>query len=170
MSTASSQDVPDAAMVLRPAQPTDAGAMGNILYRFQQDTPWMPKLYAEVEMIAFCGVMIDRGWVTVAVQTGQATHKARVAGFLARDNDEICSLYLAAEARGQGLGHKLVEAAKAASPNLWLRVFEANTAAHRFYQRAGFVETQRRNGADIEEGLSVLRMGWRQAQSCEQAA
>ena len=97
---------------LRPARPTDAGTIGDILHRFAAETPWMPELYSGAEAISFCGVMIDRGWVTVAEEG------ARVLGFLARDGPEICALYLAPEARGQGIGKRLLEAAKGGSGHL----------------------------------------------------
>lgn len=139
---------------IRKAQPTDAGSVGAILYAFQQQTPWMPKLYAEVEVIAFCGVMIDRGWVSVAVQASV------VQGFIARDGAEICSLYLAPGACGQGIGKALLELAKAVEPHLWLRAFVANQGARRFYQREGFQEVARGDGSDNEEGLPDIRFEW----------
>ncbi|WP_264212684.1 GNAT family N-acetyltransferase [Leisingera thetidis] len=142
---------------LRPAAPLDAGAAGDILYRFQQDTKWMPKLYTSAEAISFCGMMIDRGWVTVAVRDG------RVQGFLARDGAEVCSLYLAPGACGQGAGKALLDAAKSASPRLTLRTFSANIRAQKFYRREGFAETGRGDGADNEEGLPDIAYEWRAA-------
>lgn len=142
---------------IRKAQPTDAGSVGAILYGFQQQTPWMPQLYAEVEVIAFCGVMIDRGWVSVAVQAGV------VQGFIARDGAEICSLYLAPGACGQGIGKALLQAAKVAAPHLWLKAFVANEGARRFYQREGFQEVARGDGSDNEEGLPDIRFEWSSA-------
>jgi len=139
---------------LRPANALDAGRTGWILHRFALDTPWMPVLYSEAETISFCGVMIDRGWVTVAEQEG------RVVGFLARDGAEICSLYLAPGSCGQGIGKALLRQAKAAQPELWLNVFEANTSARRFYQREGFQQGARGTGQDNEEGLPDIRLDW----------
>ncbi|UWQ73892.1 GNAT family N-acetyltransferase [Leisingera sp. M658] len=140
---------------LRPANPLDAGTAGAILYRFQQGTEWMPELYTWAEAIAFCGVMIDRGWVTVAVRGG------RVQGFLARDGAEVCALYLAPGACGQGAGKALLDAAKAAMPRLTLRTFAANEMAQRFYRREGFAETGRGDGTDNEEGLPDIAYEWR---------
>ncbi|MGR3762015.1 GNAT family N-acetyltransferase [Roseobacteraceae bacterium NS-SX3] len=140
---------------IRPARPTDAGTTGSILYRFQQDTAWMPKLYGEAEVIAFCGTMIDRGWMTVAERGG------RVLGFLARDNEEVCALYLAPDACGQGFGRALMEHAKTASPRLILRAFAANQDARRFYLREGFAETARGDGSGNEEGLPDVTFEWR---------
>ncbi|UWQ23928.1 GNAT family N-acetyltransferase [Leisingera aquaemixtae] len=142
-------------LCLRPAVPLDAGAAGDILFCFQQDTEWMPKLYTWAEAISFCGTMIDRGWVTVAERQGC------VLGFLARDGAEVCALYLAPGACGQGAGKALLDAAKAAAPRLILRTFAANTRAQKFYRREGFAETGRGGGADNEEGLPDIAYEWR---------
>lgn len=53
---------------LCPARPLDAGAVGAILHDFETGTPWMPKQHSGAEAIAFGAAMIDRGWVTVAVE------------------------------------------------------------------------------------------------------
>jgi ribosomal protein S18 acetylase RimI-like enzyme len=139
---------------LRPASALDAGTTGWILHRFALYTPWMPVLYSEAETIGFCKAMIDYGWVTVAERNG------RVIGFMARDGAEICSLYLAPDARGQGVGKVLLRQAKAAQPELWLRALVANTGARRFYQREGFCETDRTDGSGNDEGLPDVRMAW----------
>jgi len=148
-----------AQVILRAAAPLDAGRLGEILYRFQQDTPWMPKLYAEVEAISFCGTMIDRGWVTVAIVDGV------IAGFLARDHDEVCALYLAVECRGQGIGARLLVAAQEASPaGLRLAAFAANHGARQFYVRHGFCELTTGDGSGNEEGLPDIKMQWQPQQ------
>ncbi|AAV96376.1 GNAT family N-acetyltransferase [Ruegeria pomeroyi] len=142
---------------LRPARPGDAEPTGDILYRFAQDTPWMPKLYQRDETVGFCGVMIARGWVTVVVLGGQ------VAGFIARDGQEICSLYLANAAQGQGLGTALLADAMGQSDRLELWTFQRNTGAQRFYARHGFVEAARTDGAGNEERLPDIRYEWRRS-------
>ena len=143
---------------LRPATPLDAGAIGEILYRFQQGTEWMPELYTWAEVIAFCGVMIDRGWVTVAVRDNG------VQGFLARDGAEVCALYLAPGACRQGAGKALLDTAKAAVPRLTLRTFAANEMAQRFYRREGFAKTSRGDGTGNEEGLPDIAYEWHSSQ------
>jgi GNAT superfamily N-acetyltransferase len=139
---------------LRPAQPTDAGAMGDILWRFQDHADWLPDLYTGAETIGFCGEMIDRGWVTVALVAG------RVEGFLARDGSEIRALYLSAKVDGQGIGRQLLGDAKARSKRLTLRAFAANAGACRFYRREGFVETGRGDGADNDANLPEVHFLW----------
>lgn len=141
-------------VLLRPANPLDAGATGEILHRFCQDTPWMPKLHTHAEAISFCGLMIDRGWMTVAAGSEGPL------GFLARDGEEICSLYLAPSAQGQGIGRRLLNEAKAACNRLWLFTFVANAGAQRFYLREGFRETARSDGSDNDENLPDITYVW----------
>ncbi|WP_083097669.1 GNAT family N-acetyltransferase [Pseudophaeobacter leonis] len=142
---------------LRNARSTDAGKIGEILHRFEVETPWMPKQHSGAEAVAFCGVMIDRGWVTVAYDGPQ------VLGFLARDGEEICALYVTPEICGQGIGKLLLDVAKSAKPRLSLWTFQANTGAQRFYLREGFKEQQRSDGARNDEGLPDIEYLWSQA-------
>ena len=53
-------------LTLRPATPTDAGAVGAILSEFVDDTAWMPRIHTRAEDLAHAGDLITRGWVTVA--------------------------------------------------------------------------------------------------------
>jgi len=139
---------------LRPARSTDAGKLGVILKQFQDHNDWMPDLYTAGETIAFCGALIDRGWVTVAMLDD------RVVGFLARDDDEICALYLTRRAFGKGVGRALLEDAKTRSTRLTLRVLQANTGAQRFYRREGFAEVGRSDGVDNDENLPDIAYVW----------
>jgi GNAT superfamily N-acetyltransferase len=139
---------------LRAAQPTDAGATGDILWRYLSDTSWMPQLYTAAETIGFCGLMIDRGWVTVAMVNN------RVEGFIARDETEIHALYLNPKVVGKGIGKQLLCDAKERSETLELWTFQAATGAQRFYLHQGFVETKRTDGARNDENLPDIRYLW----------
>ncbi len=141
-------------LVLRPARSTDAGATGEILHRFARENDWMPELYSCAQTIAFCGKMIERGWVEIAELDG------RVVGFLARNGAEILSLYLSRHARGRGIGCCLLDAAKAKSERLELRAFVANSGACRFYLREGFFVAGRGDGADNDENLPDITYVW----------
>ncbi|AZV79215.1 GNAT family N-acetyltransferase [Parasedimentitalea marina] len=149
--------------IIREARAFDAQATAEIVYQFQQDTAWMPNLYTLDEVVGFCRTMIDRGWVTVAQEQGQ------VIGFLARDQEEVCSLYLLAEVRGRGHGRALLANAKASSPRLVLRTFEANEAARRFYHRQGFIEVGRSDGSSNEEALPDIFLQWMDGPTGDQA-
>lgn len=139
---------------LRPARTTDAGTIGMILHGFALENDWMPKLHSCAETIAFCGRMIDQDWVTVAeAETG-------VVGFLALNGGEIHSLYLDAQARGQGIGQQLLDHAKASQRRLGLFAFQDNSRACRFYERNGFAEVARSDGAENDENLPDIRFVW----------
>ena len=141
-------------VLIRPARSTDAGATGAMLAQFQTQTLWMPELYTGAQTIAFCAEMIDRGWVRVAQLDGAAI------GFLARDGEEICSLYVSSPAHGRGVGWQLLHDAKTRMKRLWLRVFESNTGAQRFYARCGFEEAGRGDGAQNAENLPEICYVW----------
>lgn len=142
-------------VTLRSARSLDAGAIGEILHGFARENDWMPELHSGAETIAFCGRMIDNGWVTVAEQAD------KVAGFLAVDGTEVHCLYLSPVARNKGIGAQLLDSAKAGRRELALYAFQANTGARRFYKRHGFVEVARSEGADNDEQLPDIRFVWR---------
>lgn len=139
---------------LRPARSTDAGKCGDILWQFISETPWMPEIYTNAETIGFCGQMIDRGWVTVAVLDG------RIGGFIARDGAEINALYIDRRANRRGLGRLLLQDAKARCDRLTLRAFQANTSARQFYAREGFVEIRQGDGSNNDENLPDVHYVW----------
>lgn len=141
-------------LCLRPANPDDVAAIGDILWRFQHQNDWMPEFYTLRDCIAFARVMVERGWVTVAQASGA------VAGFLARDGEEICALYLSLAARGQGFGRALLDHAKAGNDRLELRCAEANAQARRFYRRQGFVETGFCATSEADDDLPGVSLVW----------
>ena len=142
-------------VTLRPARSTDAGTTGEILHGFSRENDWMPDLHSCAETIAFCGRMIDQSWVTVAEASD------RVVGFLALNGTDVHSLYLTPAARGQRIGKRLLDHAKAQHSQLTLFAFQANTGACRFYERNGFAEVARSDGADNDENLPDIKYVWR---------
>ena len=114
----------------------------------------MPKLHTAAETIGFCGKMIDYGWVTVAEADD------RVVGFLARDGEEICALYMLRQVSGKGVGRQLLDHANGQSPRLWLRTWQANAGAQRFYRKQGFVETGRGDGSATDENMPDVTYVW----------
>jgi ribosomal protein S18 acetylase RimI-like enzyme len=143
---------------LRAARSTDAGSTGLILWDFMDQTPWMPQIYSAAQTISFCGVMIDRGWVTVAQGAGG------VVGFLAQDGDEVSALYVANAARGQGIGAALLDHAKSGSDGLSLWTYQVNDDAVRFYRERGFSETRRSDGTRNDENLPDVQLTWTQGE------
>lgn len=139
---------------LRPARDLDAGAVGAILSDFIDDTPWMPRIHTRAEDLAHAARLIERGWVTVAEEEG------RVVAFAAREGDDLDALYVNAEAQGHGVGSALVDHLKEDAASLELWTFEANRGAQRFYERHGFVEMERTDGARNDEKLPDIRYLW----------
>lgn len=140
--------------LLRAAQQTDAGAVGAILSEFIDTTDWMPRIHTRAEDVAHAGMMIDRGWVTVAEDEG------RIIGFASLDGPELHALYVARDARNRGTGTALLAHAKAAQKTLQLWTFQANAGAQRFYLRHGFVEVLRTDGIENDEKLPDIRYAW----------
>ena len=131
--------------LLRSAGPTDAGRTGEILWDHAQAGGAGvadEDLFSCAEAIACCGRMIDLGWVTVALYDG------RVEAFLARQAQEIHSLYVARDRNGQGLGKLLLQDAQAREHALRLQVRADNSGAVRFYRRLGFQPVEGGGGAN----------------------
>nr|WP_254429818.1 GNAT family N-acetyltransferase [Ruegeria atlantica] len=124
------------------------------MHGFARENEWMPLLHSRAETISFCGRMIEMEWMTVA-ETDQG-----VVGFLALNGNDIHSLYLAPDARGKGVGRQLLEHAKSRQSELSLFAFQANHSACRFYERNGFVEVARSDGADNDENLPDIKYVW----------
>ena len=140
--------------ILRSARPTDAGAVGDILSDFADTTPWMPRLHTRAEDLRHAGDLVDRGWVTVTETDGKVT------AFAARDGEIVHALYVDRAVQRQGHGTALLAQMKNASPKLTLWTFLANTAAQAFYDSHGFLEVERTDGSDNDEGLPDIRLEW----------
>lgn len=135
--------------------PQDAAPLAAIMGNWVRETGWMPVLHSAAEDKDFVAGLIRNGTVRVARESG------RCLGFLAREGSWIVGLYLAPEARGQGLGKALIDEVKAAEPEVGLWVFQANSGAVAFYRREGFVETERTDGQGNDERLPDICMMWR---------
>jgi GNAT superfamily N-acetyltransferase len=142
------------AIRLTRARRADADACAAILHEWIAETGWFPTDDPPSASPRAVAGMIRRGRVTVARADG-------IAGFAAVEGNFLRCLYVARDWRGQGLGRALLDDAKARSTgNLRLWTFRANMRARRFYQREGFAEVQRTDGAGNEEGLPDIEMLW----------
>ncbi len=112
--------------LMRHARSTDAGKAGAILSEFVEDTAWMPRIHTGAEDIGFVGSMIEKGWVTVAMQGDQ------FAGFLACDVDEVHALYIHRSAWRQGCGAALLRHAQDVSKNSRFGPFRLTSMHRRF--------------------------------------
>lgn len=152
----------DATAMLRPVlvrsgDAADAAACAAINNAWIDATDWMPRVHSAEDVARHY-----RGHVFVTCRVLVAEREGAVAGFLAVDGEGfVAALFVAAAARGQGVGAALVAAARALRPEgLSLWTFEANAGARRFYARQGFAEAGRTEGEN-DEGLPDLRFEWR---------
>ena len=136
----------------RPATSDDAPAIAKIMQDWLDETPWIPDLHTLDQTIGFCrNVLIGKYDTTVAGDPP--------TGFISVEPDQsIAALYVAPT--GRGTGTALLKHAMAHHDRLELWVFQANTDAIRFYDRHGFSEIRRTDGADNDEKLPDIRMGW----------
>jgi GNAT superfamily N-acetyltransferase len=135
--------------VIRRAEAGDAAWCARVLGDWARETGWMPILHSREEDLGFLQGLIARAEVFVAE-----------GGFLAREGEEVLALYLAPEARRQGVGKALLDAAKEGQERLTLWAFQRNGGALRFYAREGFVEVERTDGSRNDERLPDVRMVW----------
>lgn len=138
------------------AHTLDAGTVGRILTENNDLMPWLPRIHTGAEEIMYAEQMIDAGWVNVA----RIEHK--VAGFLARWDNEVVALYVLPALHRQGIGSALLDAAKEECSHLGLWSYEANTGAARFYKAQGFRQVARTDGASNDVGLADIRFEWSQ--------
>ncbi len=146
---------------LRPAVPGDADACAAVFNAWVDATKWMPRVHTPHAVARhYREHVLGVCEVTVAAPAPGG----RVGGFLAVDGEGlVAGFYLAPEARGRGVGTRLLEAAKGRRPEgLTLWTFVANEGARRFYARQGFVEIGRTAGEN-EEGLADVLLAWKPA-------
>ena len=85
----------------------------------------------------------------------------RPVAFLALAGTELAHLYVEPSHQSHGIGSALLERAKRMRPTgLSLYVFEPNRGAIRFYERHGFVTSERSDGRRNEEKVPDRHMVW----------
>ncbi len=141
-------------VLIAPALPGDARAVGAILSDWVDEAGWLPRVHTRAEDQDNAADLVRRGWVRVL------RHGVRVAGFLARDGGEIHALYVDRGLRGRGIGAALLRDAQARAPRLALWAHVANRRARVFYLRHGFTEVGRSDGAGNDEHLPDIRYQW----------
>ena len=82
-------------------------------------------------------------------------------GFMLVDSRHMEALFIAPEARGQGVGRLLVEAALAERPALTTDVNEQNAQAVGFYERLGFVATGRSDHDGQGRAYPIIHMQYK---------
>ena len=139
--------------MIRPAQPTDAPQMAEVLSNWIDETPWMPRIHTRAEDFKFCQQLFGETEVWV-VDTKNGF------GFLARHKESIDALYLGPNLRRQGWGAALLDAVRIDRTALSLWTFQSNAGALAFYEANGFHISDVTNGDGNAEKLPDCRMIW----------
>lgn len=154
MSGAVSENHPAAGPEAQPrrAEPRDVPAMAAIVFRWVEATDW----YITTD---------DRGVLEGHIGNAFPDREMWVAGepVIAYASFHPAREYLGAlysDVKGRGIGRALLDAVRAGREHVWLTSHVANTAAQRFYTRAGFVITGEQIAEPPGEPLPVYRMEW----------
>ena len=89
--------------------------------------------------------------------------EGKVSGFIAFDKGWVNHLYIDPPMQRQGLGHALLDIPKQSNDALQLWVFEINAPAISFYEREGFREVKRTDGAGNDAKKPDVLMEWRRS-------
>jgi GNAT superfamily N-acetyltransferase len=145
-------------VVVRRATAADAGPAAEVWLRSTAAAlPDVRRAHTDDEVRAWF-----REHVVPELETWVAVTDGPVVGLLVLAEHELEQLHLAPSWRGRGLGNRLVTWAKRRRPagiELW--TFQVDAGACRFYERHGFVETARTDGARNEEHEPDIRYTWR---------
>ncbi|MEV4431417.1 GNAT family N-acetyltransferase [Streptomyces sp. NPDC049585] len=144
-------------VVFRRARDSDAAPMADVWLRsFATALPDVRRVHDDDAVRQwFRHVVVPQGEAWVAEAAGE------VLGLLVLQGSELEQLYLDPRRRGRGLGDRFVDLAKQQRPQgLELWTFQCNGPARRFYERHGFVATERTDGRRNEEREPDVRYVW----------
>ncbi len=145
---------------LRPAAESDAAAVADVYLRsYDAALPTVRRAHSDAEVREFFRyVVVPAGGTWLAEAAGEAV------GMMVRDGDELSQLYVTPRWQRRGIGDRFMALAKERAPEgLWLRTFQVNAPARRFYARHGFTEAERTDGSGNEEREPDIRCVWRPA-------
>lgn len=145
---------------LRRALPSDASEAAQVLLASRRAAENQNEIPPGVHDDGAVGEWFAQQ-IMVTREVWVAVTDDRLVAVMVLDDAWLDHLYVLPERCGQGIGSALLDLAKSARPagfSLW--VFQSNTAAQRFYVRAGLVEAERTDGGGNEERSPDIRYHW----------
>ena len=140
--------------MIRRATEADAAEVSRVFVAARDGMPYLPPIDDEHRPV-LGGWFIERGPIFVDEDDG------RVLGFSGVKDGELTHLYVDPAAQNCGVGSRLMEHAKAESPDgLYLWVFQKNEGARRFYERHGFQLVELTDGSGNMEREPDARYEW----------
>jgi GNAT superfamily N-acetyltransferase len=140
---------------LRPAQPEDAEAIGQLFARSRRVLSFLPELHSVAEDLAFI-----RDQVMVKCRVTVALRDGGIGGFMAETPGWIEQFYIDPRQLRTGVGSLLLEQAKQRNRRLELWCFRDNAGGRAFYQKHGFVAIEETDGSGNEAGAPDIRYRW----------
>jgi ribosomal protein S18 acetylase RimI-like enzyme len=124
---------------------------------FSHALPWIPTLHTpQDDHEHFTQVVFDENTVLVAREACGS-----IIGFISFREGYVSNLYVLPERCGQGVGSRLLNAAKQRAAGLELWAFQRNTPALRFYEKHGFRVVRETDGFANEEREPDVLLAWR---------
>jgi GNAT superfamily N-acetyltransferase len=139
------------------ASAADAPEIAEVYLASRADAlPFLRKVHGDDE---------TRAWIAEAVlahgETWVARLDGRIVGFVTVVGADLDQLYLAPGFYRQGIGSRLLEKAKALSPEgLHLYAFQRNLRARAFYEAHGFTVFDLNDGSRNEEREPDMQYEW----------
>ncbi len=140
--------------MIRRATEDDAAEVSRVFVAARDGMPYLPRIDDEHRPL-LGGWFIECGPIFVDEEDG------RVLGFSGVKDGELTHLYVDPAKQSRGVGSRLLEHAKAESPDgLYLWVFQKNDGARRFYERHGFRLVELTDGDGNMEKEPDARYAW----------
>ena len=117
--------------------------------------PWLAGRHTPEQDQAFF-----RGILFPACEIWGIKEAGALTGFIAMRNGWVDQLYVLPRCQHLGYGTGLLAIAKETFPRLELWTFQRNQSARAFYQKHGFLEVERTDGAANEENEPDIRFKW----------
>lgn len=139
------------------AELRDAPSVVEIFNQARAAMTYLPIVHTPTEITNFFTSLVKKGDIWIA------KFEDTVVGFMEVKDGWLHHLYISPSFQNKGIGKQLLDKAKSISPaevSLW--VFEENTGAIRFYEKAGFVLQEKRSQEQTtnEENLPDRRYTW----------
>ena len=144
-------------VTIRPATPTDAATIADVFLASFHATYDFPLAHTDEQVREWIRDELLPAGVTWVALDADGT----VVALMAVKPGDLDHLYVRPDLLGQGIGRRLLDVAKAESPDgLTLYTFQVNARARRFYERNGFVAEWFGDGSTNEERQPDVRYVW----------
>ena len=139
--------------------PADGPEIAGVFQAARREAlPYLPVLHSEEDVRRHFTGLAERAPTWVAESGG------RIVAMLVVQEGRVDHLYVEPGHQSRGIGSRLLEVAKSASPEgLRLYTFQRNERARAFYERRGFVAIEFGDGSGNEEGEPDVLYEWRPA-------